>query len=184
MKNVLGRELPSSIEGYGEVIPFEGAFERAGEKKKATVNIKSVTPMDEKLVNSIEEVLDKVNIKDGMTISFHHHLRNGDYILNMVMDEIASIGIKDITICASSLTGAHEPLLDHINNGVVTGLQTSGLRGKLGQEVSLNNILGKPVIFRTHGGRARAIESGEVKIDVAFIAAPACDPMGNMNETS
>ena len=33
-----------------------------------------------------------------MTISFHHHLRNGDYVLNMVMDEIANLGIKDIKL--------------------------------------------------------------------------------------
>ena len=39
----------------------------------------------------------------------------------------------------------------------------------------------KPAIFRTHGGRARAIESGELHIDVAFIAAPTCDKYGNIN---
>ena len=48
-----------------------------------------------------------------MTISFHHHFRNGDYIVNMVMDEIAELGIKDITI-APSLTTCHSPLIDHI----------------------------------------------------------------------
>ena len=35
----------------------------------------------------------------------------GDFVLNMVMDEIANMGIKDITICASSLTKAHEPIM-------------------------------------------------------------------------
>lgn len=179
--NAVGRQLPKYIEGYGEVKPYRGTFEMGVEGRKYTPMKSLSIPGVEKILPSIKEAIVKAGVKDGMTISFHHHLRNGDYILNMVMDEIASLGIKDITICASSLTGAHEPLLDHINNGVVTGLQTSGLRGKLGQEVSLNNILGKPVIFRTHGGRARAIESGEVKIDVAFIAAPACDSMGNMN---
>ena len=32
-----------------------------------------------------------------------------------------------------------------------------------------------------HGGRPRAIESGDLKIDIAFIAAPACDDFGNIN---
>ncbi|GAU77616.1 citrate lyase subunit alpha [Fusibacter sp. 3D3] len=64
---------------------------------------------------------------------------------------------------------------------MVTGLHTSGLRGKIGRAQATENILGKPVVFRTHGGRARAIEAGEVKIDIAFIGASACDPMGNMN---
>ena len=43
------------------------------------------------------------------------------------------------------------------------------------------NRLEKPTIVRTHGGRVRAIESGELKIDVAFIAAPTCDTYGNIN---
>ena len=34
-------------------------------------------------------------------------------------------------------------------------------------------------MIRSHGGRARAIESGEVHIDVAFMAAPTADPRGN-----
>ena len=63
-----------------------------------------------------------------MTISFHHHLRNGDYVLNMVMDEIAKLGIKNLNLVCSSLTKAHEPLIEHIRNGVVTGINTSGLR--------------------------------------------------------
>ena len=55
------------------------------------------------LKTSIAEVLKKCGIKDGMTISFHHHFREGDYVVNMVMEEIHKMGIKDITICASSL---------------------------------------------------------------------------------
>jgi citrate lyase subunit alpha/citrate CoA-transferase len=35
------------------------------------------------------------------------------------------------------------------------------------------------VIFRSHGGRASAIETGETPIDVAFIAAPTADDQGN-----
>ena len=119
-----------------------------------------------------------------MTISFHHHLRDGDYIINMVMKEIAELGIKDITIVPSSLQKIHEPLIEHIKNGVVTGIRTSGMRGSLAKEISCNNILKKPVIFQTHGGRARSIELGEIKIDVAFIGASSCDKMGNMSGRS
>jgi citrate lyase subunit alpha/citrate CoA-transferase len=38
-----------------------------------------------------------------------------------------------------------------------------------------------PITVRTHGGRVRAVVTGEVPIDVAFIAAPCCDEYGNMN---
>lgn len=181
-KNKAGIEIPSVIPGYDkEIIPYNGVFGTEPKAYTPSLKVKSSKPGDSKMLASVEEAVKKSGLKDGMTISFHHHLRNGDYTLNMVMDVIASLGIKDLTICASSLTNAHEPLINHIRTGVVTGIITSGLRGKIAEEMSFNAIMPKPIIFRSHGARARAIEAGETKIDVAFIAAPACDPMGNMN---
>ena len=37
----------------------------------------------------------------------------------------------------------------------------------------------RPVILRPHGARPRAIEAGELSIDVAFIGASAADEYGN-----
>jgi citrate lyase subunit alpha/citrate CoA-transferase len=179
--NKVKRIFPSYIEGYGDAKPYAGPFASEPTGTKYAPHKSFYKPEDQKVLKNIRDAIEKVGLKNGMTISFHHHLRNGDYVLNMVMDEIAKSNIKDLTICASSLTSAHDPLLAHIQSGVVTGIHTSGLRGQIAKEISKNNILGKPVIFRTHGGRARAIEAGEVKIDVAFIAAPTCDTMGNMN---
>ena len=45
----------------------------------------------QKLVKSIREAITLSGLKDGMTVSFHHHLRNGDFVLNMVMAEIAAM---------------------------------------------------------------------------------------------
>lgn len=33
--------------------------------------------------------------------------------------------------------------------------------------------------MRSHGGRVRAIETGETHVDIAFIGAPSCDEYGN-----
>ena len=74
-----------------------------------------------KLVSSIREAIGLSGLKDGMTISFHHHLRNGDYVLNMVMEQIAELGIQDLTVNASSLFDIHMPLVKHIEKNVVTG---------------------------------------------------------------
>ena len=131
-----------------------------------------------KLVNSIREAVALSGLKDGMTVSFHHHLRNGDFVLNMVMDEIAKQGIRDLTVNASSLFDVHAPLLNHIENKVVTGLAADYISAGLGRAIS-QGILDKPVQFRTHGGRPRDIALGRTPIDVAFIAAPAADAMGN-----
>ena len=132
----------------------------------------------EKIVSSLREAIEKSGLQSGMTVSFHHHLRNGDYVLNMVMDEIASMGIRDLTVNASSLFDTHQPLLAHIRAGVVTGIQASYISLGVGKEIS-RGILEKPVEFRTHGGRASDISLGRTPIDVAFIAAPTADPMGN-----
>lgn len=181
-KNMIGIEVPQEIQGYRKDFKaYAGAFETEPTGVTKTKKIRSSKPGDKKLVASLEEAIEKSGLKDGMTISFHHHLRNGDFVLNKVMDVIAGLGIKDLTVAASSLTNAHEPLINHIRNGVVTGIETSGLRGQIAEEMSRNAIMDKPIIFRSHGARARAIESGELSIDVAFIAAPICDTMGNMN---
>jgi citrate lyase subunit alpha/citrate CoA-transferase len=131
-----------------------------------------------KLVKSIKEAVALSGLKDGMTVSFHHHLRNGDFVLNMVMEEIANAGIKDLTVNASSLFDVHMPLLKHIENKVVTGVCANYISAGLGRAFS-EGILEKPVQFRTHGGRPSDIKSGKTPIDVAFIAAPTADPMGN-----
>ena len=70
-----------------------------------------------------------------------------------------------------------------LKTGVVTGLDTNYMSGPVARAVS-GGLCGRPVILRTHGGRARAIECGQLKIDVAFIAAPAADDYGNINGVS
>ncbi len=134
--------------------------------------------MNTKLVKTIREAIELAGLKDGMTISFHHHLRNGDYVLNMVLEQVAAMGIKDLTVNASSIFDAHLPLVDHIQNHVVTGIQTNYMAAGVGRAIS-QGVLEKPVQFRTHGGRPSDIALGRTPIDVAFIAAPAADPMGN-----
>jgi len=180
IKNGVGREIPEYIEGIGNIRPYESPFSIIPEGNKAGAKLKRPLPHKSKLVSSIEEVVKASGLKDGMTISFHHHFRSGDYIVNMVMDVIAELGIKDLTIAPSSLSTCHGPLIEHMKNGVITGIETSGLRDPLGTAIS-EGLLKKPAIIRSHGGRARAIESGEVKIDVAFLGAPACDEYGNAN---
>ncbi len=133
-----------------------------------------------KLIPSIEEAIKLAGLKDGDTISFHHHLRNGDYVLNMVLDKLEEMGYKDLKLAASSIFPCHEPLIGHIESGLITSIDTNYMSGPVGEAIS-EGILENPVIFRSHGGRPRAIESGDLKIDLAFIASPACDECGNIN---
>ncbi|MTI49329.1 MAG: citrate lyase subunit alpha [Firmicutes bacterium] len=133
-----------------------------------------------KLVNSLEEAIKICGLEDGMTVSFHHHLRNGDFVLNDVMRAIDKLGFKNIKIAPSAIFPVHEPLVDLIKKGVVTEITTNYMSGPVAKAIS-EGIMDKPVIFHSHGGRPRAIENNEIKIDIAFIAAPTCDREGNMN---
>ena len=134
--------------------------------------------MRTKVASSLREAIERAGLRDGMTVSFHHHLRNGDYVLNMVMQEIAGMGIGDLTVNASSLFDVHLPLLDHVQSGVVSTIQTDYMAAGLGRAIS-RGAMANPVQFRTQGGRPSDIARGVTPIDVAVIAAPACDPMGN-----
>lgn len=180
MINAVGRDIPEEIIQMTGKEVFQGIHYKDGfEYKKDGPNTKCVSNSNgNKIVDSIRDALLKCDAKDGMTISFHHHFREGDFIVNMVMDEIHKLGIKDITICASSLGKAHDPIVPYIEDGTITNIESSGVRGKIGEAISYGKLKGL-AIMRSHGGRVRAIETGETRIDIAFVGAPTCDEYGN-----
>ncbi len=180
MKNSIGRQVPDYLEGYGAVRPFNGAFQTFPDMLRQAPAVKMRRPTDRKIAKSLEDVFRDIPVRDGMTLSFHHHFRNGDGVVNMVLATAARLGIKGLTVALSSVFPVHAPLLEHVQNGVVTRLDTNYMSGPVADAVS-RGVFSRPVIMRTHGGRARAIECGQLTIDVAFIAAPAADDYGNIN---
>ena len=180
MLNAVGRDIPEEIlKQIGKEV-FQGnnyhnnmTYRRHGPEV--------TTVMDNehsKLVADIHEALVKCGAHDGMTVSFHHHFREGDLVVCQVMREIHKMGLKDITICASSLGKAHDELVPMIEDGTITNIESSGVRGKIGQAISEGKLKGLATM-RSHGGRVRAIVTGETQIDIAFIGAPTCDDYGN-----
>ncbi|MCK5039270.1 MAG: citrate lyase subunit alpha [Thermoplasmata archaeon] len=179
VKNSLGREIPERI-GDMELEPFRGAFATPPRGKSITRNIWSHNPGKKKLLSSISEAIDKSGLKSGMNISFHHHLRNGDYVVVMVLEEIAKRGIKNIGMRHSSVFAIHtEAIIEHIKNGVITSFE-GNLNGPLGKYIS-ENPCKEPVVIRSHGARTLDLERGNMHIDVAFLAASASDDSGNCN---
>ena len=180
MINKAGRLIPETISGYPVVRPYSGPFAAQPTGRMTGPRIRAQHPSADKLLPSLEQAIDASGLKDGMTISFHHHFRNGDFVLNQVVEAIARKNIRGLTLAPSSLNDINDAILPHIESGVITAIETSGARGKLGKLISAGK-LSRPAIIRSHGGRARAIESGDLKIDVAFIGAPCCDRYGNIN---
>ena len=177
--NAVGRDIPDFIEGYGKVRHYEGAFARKPEGNIAGPKLRCVnSDRTDKRVSGIKEAIIASGLKSGMTVSFHHHMRNGDYVVNMVIDACAELGIKDLTLFPTALFGVHKKLIEHIKSGVITRIMGS-VNGPIGQLVSEGGM-DVPVVLRSHGGRPRAVASGDVHIDVAFIAAPTADKYGNI----
>lgn len=180
MINAVGRDIPEEIlEATGKEA-FQGNNYKNGKVfTRASVQIHPV--MDNrhsKLVASIHEALVKCNAHDGMTVSFHHHFREGDLVVNMVMEEIHKMGLKNITVSASSLGKAHAALVPMIEDGTITNIESSGVRGEIGEAISAGKLKGL-AIMRSHGGRVRALVTGETHVDIAFIGTPTCDDYGN-----
>ncbi|MFC1236544.1 citrate lyase subunit alpha [Vibrio sp. F74] len=141
------------------------------------------TKKSRKLHESLQDAIRASGLEDGMTISFHHSFRGGDKIINMVMNVLAQMGFKNLTLASSSLSSIHSPIIGHIKNGVVNKIYTSGIRGDLAEEIS-RGILAEPVHIHSHGGRVHLVKSGELDIDVAFLGVSTCDEFGNANATT
>ncbi|MBR1732464.1 MAG: citrate lyase subunit alpha [Alloprevotella sp.] len=162
---------------------IEAAAAKMGKEVCCEAGCKDATPRQElqgrspKLV-TFEEAIRRSGLKDGMTVSFHHHFRGGDKVINLVVAKLAEMGFKNLHLASSSLIDVHEPLIEHIKNGVITKISTSGLRGELAKAIS-SGIMEEPVVFRSHGTRGAAIANGDIHIDVAFIGASSSDPLGN-----
>ena len=173
--------VPDEIDGR-KLKPFMGAYADHGTGRKVGPPIRSVVDYENKVRASLDEAIDACEIQNGMTVSFHHHLRDGDFLVNMVAEKLAARGLKDLVFAPSALFPVHEPLVGHIERGVISHIEGS-MNGPIGRACSLGRMR-KVCVLRSHGGRYRAIQDGDLHIDVAFIAAPAADAFGNANGLS
>lgn len=181
IKNAANRLVPSEVNGQRQ-IPFQGIGKYKPSGRKASPPIRSCIDYPSngnKVVKNLKEALKKANLKDGMTISTHHHLRDGDTLTNYLFDVIHSMGIKNIRWFPSASFPIHEHLIPYLEDGTIHHIEGS-MNGPLGKLVSEGKMKGIGVL-RSHGGRYQAIQDGEVYIDIAVIAAPTADPFGNAN---
>ncbi|MYM55234.1 citrate lyase subunit alpha [Thalassovita mangrovi] len=129
---------------------------------------------------ALRDAIERAGVKDGATLSFHHHLRNGDDAMRQVLTTCSDMGLRGLHIAPSSLFPVHGALIPFVENGTVTRITTSYMTGPLADAVRAG-LLPHPVTLQSHGGRAHAIASGRLQIDAAFIAAPAVDAANNLS---
>jgi citrate lyase subunit alpha/citrate CoA-transferase len=179
--NALGRQVPLMVNGQNQM-PYRGIGGQRPTGRKAAPPIATAAdypPNGDKRAKSLTEALESCGLRDGMTISTHHHFRNGDLVANMVMDACAQMGRRDLMWFPSAAFPCHAPIIEHMRRGVVRHVEGS-MNGPLGDYCTEGKMRGLGVL-RSHGGRWQAIQDGEVHIDVAVIAAPCADPFGNAN---
>jgi citrate lyase subunit alpha/citrate CoA-transferase len=177
VRNAVGREVPTEVNGRPQV-PFRGVGKHEPTGRKAAPPIPALHQYGlDKRVPTLRDALEKVGLKSGMTIGMHHHMRNGDRMAVPLFDTIAEMGLRDMVFAPSALFPCHEPLIKHLDSGVIHHIEGS-LNGPLGVYCSQGKMRGLGVL-RSHGGRYQAIQDGELHIDLGFIPAPSADMMGN-----
>jgi citrate lyase subunit alpha/citrate CoA-transferase len=180
-RNAAGREVPEQVNGK-TMVPFKGVGNYVPRGKHHAPRIASAAnypPDGNKLVADLRTALEKAGLKDGMTISTHHHFRNGDLLANMVFDIAHDLGVKDLRWFPSASFPCHAHLIKYLEDGTIHHIEGS-MNGPLGKFVSEGGMKGTGVL-RSHGGRYQAVQDGEVVIDIAVIGAPTADPFGNAN---
>jgi len=181
-----GREVPAQINGVA-TIPYQGVGKYLPHGNKVGAPIRSCAnypadgdkrvPDAGDMTAKLKVALERAGIQDGMTISTHHHFRNGDLVANALFDAAAQLGVKDLRWFPSACFPCHEPLLKYLEDGTIHHIEGS-MNGPLGDYASSGKMRGLAVL-RSHGGRYQAVQDGQVHIDIAVLAAPTADMFGN-----
>jgi len=160
--------------------PFAGVgkHQPSGHRQAPPIRTCADYPADgDKRVPDLKTALQRCGLKDGMVISSHHHLRNGDKVALKALQAAAELGVKDLMWFPSASFPCQAPVIDLMDAGVVHHIEGS-MNGPLGDYCSHGKMRGLGVL-RSHGGRWQAIQDGDVHIDIAIVAAPTADAFGN-----
>ena len=179
VRNAAGRMVPEVANGRPQ-LPYLGVGKHRPRGSKAGSPIRTAADYPEngdKRVADLETALRKCGLRDGMVISSHHHLRDGDRVALMALEAAASMGVKDLVWFPSASFPSQQGAIQLMSSGVIDHIEGS-MNGPLGDYCTQGRMRGMGVL-RSHGGRWQAIQDGEVHIDISVIAAPTADAFGN-----
>src|SRR5437016_4486201 len=177
--NAAGRMVPAMVNGRPQ-IPYIGVGKYQPRARKAASPVRTAAGYPEngdKRVADLETALRKCGLRDGMVISSHHHLRDGDSVALMALETAARMGLKDLMWFPSASFPSQKDAINLLESGTIHHIEGS-MNGPLGDYCTQGKMRGMGVL-RSHGGRWQAIQDGEVHIDVAVVAAPTADSFGN-----
>lgn len=179
--NAAGRSVPTCV-NHKPQTPYQGigGHKPTGRRYGPPLVSCADYPFDgNKRQPTLKAALEAAGLCDGMTLSTHHHFRNGDLIACQIFDIAAEMGVKNLVWAPSASFPCHQSLIRHLESGVIDHIE-GGLNGELGRYCTTGRMRGTGVL-RSHGGRYQAIQDGELRIDITVIAAPVADSFGNAN---
>lgn len=177
-QNAIGRMIPDLADvgmiGYRGI----GAEpQRTNHVAPVVRSCANYPPNGDKRTATLKDALKNAGLRDGMVISTHHHLRNGDAVAGQLFEAVRSLGVKDVVWFPSAVFPCHQSLIPYLEDGTIHHIEGS-LNGPLGDYASEGKMRGLAVL-RSHGNRYRSIQDGDVRVDIAVIAAPSSDHFGN-----
>lgn len=178
IENAAGRLVPATVNGL-QSRPYGGVGLDAPAGRKAGPPIATCADFasGDKVTPSLKEALRRAGLRSGMTISSHHHFRDGDLVMLPVFAAAEELGARHLVWFPSAAFPCHRALIPFLERGVIHHIEGS-LNGPLGDYASRGHMRGTAVL-RSHGCRYRAVQDGDVHIDIAVVAAPAADSFGN-----
>src|SRR5437660_11145607 len=181
--NAAGRSVPETVNGRPQAAYMGvGKYQPFGRKAAPPICSTADYPANgDNRVADLETALRKCGLRDGMVISSHHHLRDGDSVALMALQTAARMGVKDLMWFPSASFPSQKDAISLMESGTIHHIEGS-MNGPLGDYCTQGKMRGMGVL-RSHGGRWQAIQDGEVHIDVAVVAAPTADSFGNADGT-
>ncbi|QMS84323.1 citrate lyase subunit alpha [Candidatus Xianfuyuplasma coldseepsis] len=127
---------------------------------------------------SLDHFFQEFDIHTHKNISFHHHLRNGDFVINDVLAYYIDHNVQHLHLFPSSIFPSYTSIMTLLEHNQIDHITTNYINGPVGDYLSTHGLPGQ-LTMQTHGGRARSIIEGKQVIDVAYIACPTVDSSGN-----
>ena len=152
-QNALGRKVPTTGE-WQAADSFHGRRQVSAARAESCAadhSNKDYPDTGDKRVSDLETALRKCGLRDGMVISSHHHLRDGDKVAMMALEAAARVGVKDLMWFPSASFPSQKGAIELMEKGVIHHIEGS-MNGPLGDYCTQGKMRGMGVL-RSHGGR-------------------------------
>src|SRR4029450_5956539 len=114
--NAAGRAVPSMVNNKPQ-IPYLGIGKYQPRVRKQAPPVRSTKDYPENGDKRLPDL--ETALRDGMVISNHHHLRDGDKVALMALEAAAKIGVKDLLWFPSASFPSQKDWTPLHENGVI-----------------------------------------------------------------